>query len=91
MFNDVIGEYGHVDFLVDNAGIQFAADSEALPVDRSKVLAVNLRGAFLCAQQALGILVEAGAARCAIVRCERPPGDPQPRFLPYSCEHRAAM
>jgi glucose 1-dehydrogenase len=51
MFKEVIAEYGRVDFLVNNAGIQFAADTHELPVDSfDKVLAVNLRGAFLCAR-----------------------------------------
>ena len=59
MFKEVIAEYGRVDFLVNNAGIQFAADTHELPVDSfDKVLAVNLRGAFLCARQALRHLVE---------------------------------
>ena len=52
-------EYGHVDFLVNNAGIQFAADTHELPADGfDRVLAVNLRGAFLCARSALRHLVD---------------------------------
>ena len=44
MFKEVLAEYGRVDFLVNNAGIQFAADTHELPVDSfDKVLAVNLR------------------------------------------------
>jgi glucose 1-dehydrogenase len=53
MFDRVLGEYGRVDFLINNAGIQIAADTQELPVgDFDKVLAVNLRGAFLCSDEA---------------------------------------
>src|SRR4051794_27042642 len=54
MFDQVVREYGRVDYLINNAGIQIAEDSDKLAVsDFDKVLAVNLRGAFLCAQQAI--------------------------------------
>jgi glucose 1-dehydrogenase len=54
MFEQVLGEYGRLDHLVDNAGIQIAGDTNELPVAAfDEVLAVDLRGAFLCAQQAI--------------------------------------
>src|SRR6478609_4304350 len=54
MFRTVLAEYGRLDFLINNAGIQVAADSDALSLeDFDRVLAVNLRGAFLCAQHAI--------------------------------------
>ena len=54
MFKTVSAELGPVDFLVNNAGIQIAQDSDALDaVAFDKVLAVNLRGSFLCARQAV--------------------------------------
>ena len=47
MFKEVVAEYGRVDFLVNNAGIQLAADTHELTADEfDRVLAVNLRGAF---------------------------------------------
>jgi glucose 1-dehydrogenase len=84
MFEQVRSEYGRVDFLINNAGIQIAADSEELSVrDFDKVLAVNLRGAFLCAQQAIhhfltadgGVIVNVSSVHQLI---------PKPRFLGYS-------
>jgi glucose 1-dehydrogenase len=54
MFDRVRGEYGRIDILINNAGIQIAAESHELPAEHfDKVLAVNLRGAFLCAREAV--------------------------------------
>ena len=54
MFDRVLSEFGRLDILVNNAGIQIAADSDELSAaDFDKVVAVNLRGAFLCARLAV--------------------------------------
>ena len=48
MFDEVMQQYGGIDILVNNAGIQIAGDTHDLAVaDFDRVLAVNLRGAFL--------------------------------------------
>src|SRR5947207_2016392 len=85
MYDRVMGEYGRLDILVNNAGIQVAADSDRLSAaDFDKVLAVNLRGAFLCARQAVrsflsterpGVIVNVSSVHQLI---------PKPRFLGYS-------
>jgi glucose 1-dehydrogenase len=47
-------ELGGIDVLVNNAGIQVSRPSHELSsADFDKVLAVNLRGAFLCAREAI--------------------------------------
>ena len=54
MFDRVRQEYGRVDILINNAGIQIAAESHEPSAEHfDKVLAVNLRGAFLCAREAV--------------------------------------
>ena len=85
MFGRVLTEYGRLDILVNNAGIQIAQDSHELSAaDFDKVLAVNLRGAFLCARQAVraflaaeqpGVIVNVSSVHQVI---------PKPRFLGYS-------
>jgi glucose 1-dehydrogenase len=85
MFKEVIAEYGRVDFLVNNAGIQFAADTHELPVDSfDKVVAVNLRGAFLCARQALKHLVQEERPGAIVNVSSVHQEIPKPRYLPYS-------
>src|SRR5947208_5992894 len=85
MYDQVMREYGRLDILVNNAGIQIAGDSDELSAaDFDKVLAVNLRGAFLCARQAVrsflsterpGVIVNVSSVHQVI---------PKPRFLGYS-------
>jgi len=85
MFKEVTSELGTVDFLVNNAGIQIAQDSDMLDTGAfDRVLAVNLRGSFLCAQQAIrqmlaeerpGAIVNVSSVHQQI---------PKPKFLGYS-------
>jgi len=85
MFKQVNAELGTVDFLVNNAGIQVSADSHELdPAAFDKVLAVNLRGSFLCAQQAIKGLVDAGKPGSIVNVSSVHQVIPKPRFLSYS-------
>jgi glucose 1-dehydrogenase len=54
MFADVIGAFGTVDFLVNNAGLQKDAPFTKMTLDQwNYVLGVNLTGQFLCAREAI--------------------------------------
>jgi glucose 1-dehydrogenase len=54
MVAEAAEQLGGIDVLVNNAGIQISRPSEELSsADFDKVLAVNLRGSFLCAREAI--------------------------------------
>ncbi len=64
MAEEVLERVGHVDILVNNAGIFTQALVEDLPTaDWDRVLAVNLRGTFLCTKAFLGRMLDAGSGR----------------------------
>jgi glucose 1-dehydrogenase len=85
MFDRVHAEYGGIDLLINNAGIQIAGDSDELPVAAfDKVLAVNLRGAFLCAQQAIRSWLPSGSSGSIVNVSSVHQLIPKPRFVGYS-------
>ena len=54
MVGEAVEALGGLDILVNNAGIQISRPSEELSsADFDRVLAVNLRGSFLCAREAI--------------------------------------
>jgi glucose 1-dehydrogenase len=85
MFRKVLDEYGRVDILVNNAGIQVPADSHEMRIeDFDRVLSVNLRGAFLCAQQAIRHWVETDNPGSIVNVSSVHQLIPKPRFVGYS-------
>ena len=85
MFSRIRDEYGRIDFLINNAGIQIAVDSADLSAaDFDKVLAVNLRGAFLCAREAVRTFLDAGRPAAIVNVSSVHQLIPKPRFLGYS-------
>src|SRR3954449_4503979 len=54
MVGEAVDALGGIDILVNNAGIQISRPSEELSsADFDRVLAVNLRGSFMCAREAI--------------------------------------
>ncbi|MGQ0719291.1 MAG: glucose 1-dehydrogenase [Pseudonocardiales bacterium] len=85
MFHQVLDVYGRIDILTNNAGIQVAADTDELAVeDFDRVLAVNLRGAFLCAQQAIRGFLAGNRGGCVVNVSSVHQLIPKPRFVGYS-------
>jgi glucose 1-dehydrogenase len=54
MFGDIVSEFGTVDILINNAGLQKDAPFTEMTLDQwNFVIAVNLTGQFLCAREAI--------------------------------------
>ena len=92
MVSETVAALGGLDVLVNNAGIQISRPSEELSAhDFDKVLAVNLRGSFLCAREAIsrfladekpGVILNVSSVHQAI---------PKPSYLGYSVSKGGMM
>jgi glucose 1-dehydrogenase len=92
MVGETTEALGRLDVLINNAGIQVSRPSEELSsADFDKVLAVNLRGSFLCAREAIreflgrdrpGVIINVSSVHQAI---------PKPEYLGYSCSKGGMM
>lgn len=85
MIEQTIGELGSIDVLVNNAGIQISRPSHELSsADFDRVLAVNLRGAFLCAREAIKHWLEAETPGSIVNVSSVHQQIPKPNYLGYS-------
>jgi glucose 1-dehydrogenase len=85
MVGDAVERLGGIDVLVNNAGIQISRPSDELSSEAfDTVIAVNLRGAFLCAREAIrhflaeekpGVIINVSSVHQII---------PKPDYLGYS-------
>ena len=54
-------KFGHIDIVVNNAGINKSAPAESMPLDFwQRVLAVNLTGTFLVCREVANVMIEQG-------------------------------
>jgi glucose 1-dehydrogenase len=85
MVGHAVSELGGIGVLINNAGIQISRPSEQLSsAEFDRVLAVNIRGAFLCAREAIrhflaeakpGVIINVSSVHQLI---------PKPEYLGYS-------
>lgn len=90
MVRETLAELGGLDILINNAGIQTEAPTEAMSVDDfDRVIAVNLRGAFLCAREAVRYWREAGQRGVIINVSSVHEIIPKPGYIAYSASKGA--
>jgi glucose 1-dehydrogenase len=85
MVADAVEGLGGIDVLVNNAGIQISRPTEELSsADFDRVLAVNLRGAFMCAREAIRHFLAAGKPGSIVNISSVHQLIPKPGYLGYS-------
>ena len=85
MVGQAVSQLGGLDILINNAGIQISRHSDELSSeDFDKVLAVNVRGAFLCAREAIRHFLAEGKPGVIINVSSVHQLIPKPDYLGYS-------
>jgi glucose 1-dehydrogenase len=92
MFAETVRQLGSVDILVNNAGIQISKPSHELTSKEfDAVLAVNLRGSFLCAREAIARWVDGGTSGSIVNVSSVHQMIPKPSYLGYSVSKGGMM
>jgi glucose 1-dehydrogenase len=83
--NTVVDKFGSLDILVNNAGIQKECPSHEIETkDFDQVIAVNLRGAYLCARETLKHLLSQNRLGVIINISSVHEIIPRPMYVSYS-------
>jgi len=85
MFARVLDEFGRLDVLVNNAGIQKVAPSHELELtDFDHILNVDVRGPFLCSREAIRHFLSRPGGGVILNNSSVHETIPKPKYLPYS-------
>lgn len=85
MFDKVIAEFGQIDVLINNAGVQKPCASHEMEMnDFDRIISINLRGAWLCARQAIRHFLDRRQGGVIINNSSVHEIIPKPKYLSYS-------
>lgn len=85
MFDAVLGEWGRLDVMINNAGIQKPAPSdESLTEDFDRILGVNLRGCYMCSREAIKHFLSRPGGGVVVNNSSVHEIIPKPQYLSYS-------
>ena len=85
MFATVLKEFGTLDILVNNSGIQMPVPSDLMEmIDFDRILGVNLRGAFICSREAIRHFLSRKAPGVIVNNSSVHEIIPKPKYVPYS-------
>jgi glucose 1-dehydrogenase len=85
MFKEVLDQFGTLDILINNSGIQKPVPSDQLEAaDFDRIINVNLRGAFLCSREAIKHFLSRKAKGAIVNNSSVHEIIPKPKYLPYS-------
>jgi glucose 1-dehydrogenase len=85
MFETVLKEFGRIDILVNNSGIQKPVASHELEMsDFDKIINTNLRGAFVCSREAIKHFLSRSGGGVIVNNSSVHEIIPKPKYVPYS-------
>ncbi|HEY7303980.1 MAG TPA: glucose 1-dehydrogenase [Bryobacteraceae bacterium] len=85
MFAKVLKEFGTLDVLINNSGVQKpCASHEVEMADFDRVIGTNLRGAFLCSREAIRHFLSRGSGGVIVNNSSVHEIIPKPKYVPYS-------
>jgi glucose 1-dehydrogenase len=81
----VIKEFGSLNVLVNNSGIQKPVPSHELEMcDFDRIIGVNLRGSFMCSREAIRHFLSTGKGGVIVNNSSVHEIIPKPKYVPYS-------
>ncbi|MEM9803730.1 MAG: glucose 1-dehydrogenase [Cyanobacteria bacterium P01_D01_bin.56] len=85
MFKTTLEKLGGIDILVNNAGMQISGPSHEIAMDKiDRMIAINLRGAYLCARKAIQHFLAAQKSGVVINTSSVHEIIPRPEYVGYS-------